>query len=122
MRKGAEKLSKFLQAKQQGRLDGFFTVQQQKSSPEKGSKGKDKGSAKGTKRKVRYISLFLELISLTTGHRYRVTIRRKPLQARRAKRSSDPFPTICIFIIFFSVCRVAVMMYIVFLLYNIARK
>lgn len=46
MRKGAEKLSKFLHSKQQGRLDGFFTVQP-KSSPEK-----EKGTGKGTKRKV----------------------------------------------------------------------
>ena len=51
VRKGAEKLAKFLNAKQQGRLDGFFTVQQ-KTSPEKGGKGKGKESAgKGTKRK-----------------------------------------------------------------------
>jgi len=51
VRKGAEKLEKFLHAKQQGRLDGFFTVQQ-KSSPEKPTgKGKGKEAAKGTKRK-----------------------------------------------------------------------
>ncbi|KAI5123452.1 hypothetical protein M0805_008823 [Coniferiporia weirii] len=54
VRKGAEKLTKFLNAKQQGRLDGFFT-KQQKPSPEKGSKekGKDKQASKkkGTKRK-----------------------------------------------------------------------
>lgn len=61
VRKGAEKLAKFLNAKQQGRLDGFFTVQQ-KASPEKGgknasskknvaAKGKDKKG--GEKRKVR---------------------------------------------------------------------
>lgn len=59
VRKGAEKLSKFLNAKQQGRLDGFFTVQPKaKEPPAKGkgaAKGKDaKGKdAKGGKRKVR---------------------------------------------------------------------
>jgi hypothetical protein len=66
VRKGAEKLAKFLNTKQQGRLDGFFTVQP-KTSPKKGSaktsgkdvkgkgkgKGKGKADAKGTKRKVR---------------------------------------------------------------------
>lgn len=53
MRKGAEKLSKFLSAKQQGRLDGFFSVKS-KSSPTKKEKDDDKGKGKGksTKRKV----------------------------------------------------------------------
>ena len=65
MRKGAEKLAKFLNTKQQGRLDGFFTVQP-KTSPKKGTakdsgkdakgKGKGKTDAKGTKRKVRRLS------------------------------------------------------------------
>jgi hypothetical protein len=58
VRKGAEKLTKFLNAKQQGRLDGFFTVQA-KTSPKKdaakgkkgGGKGKDKDKPAG-KRKV----------------------------------------------------------------------
>ncbi|KAJ8591926.1 PIN domain-like protein [Rhizopogon salebrosus TDB-379] len=57
VRKGAEKLTKFLNAKQQGRLDGFFSVQP-KTSPKKteddkkksGAKGKADG--KGTKRKA----------------------------------------------------------------------
>ena len=61
VRKGADKLAKFLNSKQQGRLDGFFTVQP-KTSPKKGTskdsgkgakgKGKGKADAKGTKRKV----------------------------------------------------------------------
>ena len=56
MRKGAEKLAKFLNAKQQGRLDGFFTVKP-KDKPEPKGKGAGKGKAdakgtKGTKRKV----------------------------------------------------------------------
>ncbi|KIM77942.1 hypothetical protein PILCRDRAFT_824937 [Piloderma croceum F 1598] len=60
VRKGADKLAKFLNSKQQGRLDGFFTVQP-KTSPKKGAsksggkdakgKGKGKADTKGTKRK-----------------------------------------------------------------------
>ncbi|KAG2344399.1 PIN domain-like protein [Suillus weaverae] len=57
VRKGAEKLQKFLNAKQQGRLDGFFSVKP-KTSPKK-SKGDDAKSkskivkdGKGTKRKA----------------------------------------------------------------------
>ncbi|EIN12797.1 PIN domain-like protein [Punctularia strigosozonata HHB-11173 SS5] len=51
VRKGAEKLTKFLNAKQQGRLDGFFTVQPKKSPQKAPPKGKSKEA--GTKRKVR---------------------------------------------------------------------
>ncbi|KAG1732395.1 PIN domain-like protein [Suillus paluster] len=59
VRKGAEKLQKFLNAKQQGRLDGFFSVQP-KTSPKKtkaddaksGSKSKTAKDGKGTKRKA----------------------------------------------------------------------
>ncbi|KAL0061993.1 Elongation of fatty acids protein 2 [Marasmius tenuissimus] len=57
VRKGAEKLQKFLNAKQQGRLDGFFTVKpKEKSEPSKkgaGAKGgkDDKGKKGATKRK-----------------------------------------------------------------------
>ncbi|KAH8994316.1 PIN domain-like protein [Lactarius hatsudake] len=54
VRKGAEKLAKSLNAKQQGRLDGFFTATANTSAPKKkdsATKGKDvKG--KGTKRKA----------------------------------------------------------------------
>ena len=54
VRKGAEKLTKFLNAKQQGRLDGFFTAKP-KTSPKKGKdEEKGKGKGKGTKRKVRF--------------------------------------------------------------------
>ncbi|KIM43031.1 hypothetical protein M413DRAFT_443842 [Hebeloma cylindrosporum] len=50
VRKGAEKLQKYLNSKQQGRLDGFFTVKpKDKAPPAKGKKGDVKG--KGTKRK-----------------------------------------------------------------------
>ncbi|KAG2033431.1 PIN domain-like protein [Suillus americanus] len=57
VRKGAEKLQKFLNAKQQGRLDGFFSVQP-KTSPKKSkaddakSKNKTIKDGKGTKRKA----------------------------------------------------------------------
>ncbi|KAK7033898.1 Elongation of fatty acids protein 2 [Paramarasmius palmivorus] len=54
VRKGAEKLQKFLNAKQQGRLDGFFTVKpKDKTEPAKkgtSAKGGKKGAA-GAKRK-----------------------------------------------------------------------
>ncbi|KAH9841473.1 PIN domain-like protein [Rhodofomes roseus] len=49
VRKGADKLSKFLNTKQQGRLDGFFTAKP-KTEPKKG-KETEKGK-KGTKRKA----------------------------------------------------------------------
>ena len=59
VRKGAEKLTKFLSAKKQGRLDGFFTAKPKpaasKAEPEKGKSKTKAGAskaAKGTKRKV----------------------------------------------------------------------
>jgi len=56
VRKGADKLTKHMGAKQQGRLDGFFKVQP-KSSPDGKKDSKKaapagKGTAKGKKRKV----------------------------------------------------------------------
>jgi len=60
VRRGADKLQKFLNSKQQGRLDGFFSVKpkEKEKGKEKGTapakgKGKDKVDikAKGTKRK-----------------------------------------------------------------------
>ncbi|KAI0372263.1 PIN domain-like protein [Pilatotrama ljubarskyi] len=51
VRKGGEKLAKFLNAKQQGRLDGFFSVKP-KTSPAKKDKAEEKGKGKGTKRKA----------------------------------------------------------------------
>ncbi|KAI0667614.1 PIN domain-like protein [Trametes maxima] len=51
VRKGADKLTKFMSAKQQGRLDGFFAVKP-KTSPKKDKKAEEKGKGKGTKRKV----------------------------------------------------------------------
>ncbi|KIP03856.1 hypothetical protein PHLGIDRAFT_129893 [Phlebiopsis gigantea 11061_1 CR5-6] len=54
VRKGAEKLTKGVSAKQQGRLDGFFTAQPKPTKKDEESKGKGKGKAatKGTKRKA----------------------------------------------------------------------
>ncbi|KAF4581578.1 Elongation of fatty acids protein 2 [Pleurotus pulmonarius] len=45
VRKGAEKLAKFMNTKQQGRLDGFFTVKPKPKEPA-GSAGKGKGKFK----------------------------------------------------------------------------
>lgn len=60
VRKAAEKLGKFLNAKQQGRLDGFFTAQPKKEDDSKTKgKGKGKADAKGTKRKVRQLARFM---------------------------------------------------------------
>ena len=42
MRKGAEKLTKFGNAKQQGRLDGFFTAGAAKAKAPAAKKGEDK--------------------------------------------------------------------------------
>lgn len=50
VRNGAAKLTKFLNVKQQGRLDGFFTAKP-KTSPKK-EKEKPTEKGKGTKRKV----------------------------------------------------------------------
>jgi flap endonuclease-1 len=62
VRKGAEKLQKFLNSKQQGRLDGFFTVKPKEKADDGNVKGKGKGKGKGdtntkgkgTKRKVSF--------------------------------------------------------------------
>jgi flap endonuclease-1 len=71
VRKGAEKLTKFLNSKQQGRLDGFFTVKpkDKKASPSKAdAKGKGKEAPKkGTKRKVGLIFFCLSRSKLQQG-------------------------------------------------------
>ncbi|KAG5642549.1 Elongation of fatty acids protein 2 [Asterophora parasitica] len=52
VRKGADKLTKFLNSKQQGRLDGFFTVKPKEPTKDAKGKGKLKVDAKkGIKRK-----------------------------------------------------------------------
>jgi hypothetical protein len=80
VRKGAEKLSKFLNTKQQGRLDGFFTVKSKDPAP--GGKGKD--DKKGGKRKASSARICSELL-LTI---FRRTIRKKEV-ARKRKPESD---------------------------------
>ncbi|OCH91898.1 PIN domain-like protein [Obba rivulosa] len=53
VRKGAEKLTKFLNSKQQGRLDGFFSVKHKSPKKEKeDEKPKGKGKGAGAKRKA----------------------------------------------------------------------
>ncbi|KAJ1309963.1 hypothetical protein OPQ81_006722 [Rhizoctonia solani] len=55
VRKGAEKLTKMLNTKQQGRLDGFFKVTESSSSKSKtaaASKGAAGGKSAGAKRKA----------------------------------------------------------------------
>ena len=48
VRRGAEKLQKFLNSKQQGRLDGFFSVNPKKKEKATApAKGKGKGKGKG---------------------------------------------------------------------------
>ena len=52
VRKGADKLTKHMGAKQQGRLDGFFKVQPDAKKDSKKAAPAGKGVAKGKKRKV----------------------------------------------------------------------
>jgi hypothetical protein len=91
VRKGADKLQKFLNSKQQGRLDGFFSVKpKEKASPKKEAKGKGKtdSKAKGTKRKVRLAVTFCFKDGLIM-YLVRVTTRRKPAWVRRRKQRND---------------------------------
>ena len=57
MRKGAEKLTKVLNANQQGRLDGFFSVKGKEAvkGVGKGHEGKKAGGS--LKRKVRMLAI-----------------------------------------------------------------
>lgn len=102
MRKGAEKLGKFLNAKQQGRLDGFFSVKA-KSSPTKKEKDDDKGKGKGkgTKRKVRRnlaSSCMLRCTDppgcsrQTTRRRRTREVARKPRRKSSGRDVSGPLP------------------------------
>ncbi len=59
VRKGAEKLQKILNTKQQGRLDGFFTT---KPKDKAASTAKPDGKSRGTKRKVSERHLFFHYI------------------------------------------------------------
>lgn len=81
VRKGAEKLTKYLNSKQQGRLDGFFTVKpKEKKSPD--AKGKH-ALKKGTKRKVGFVlaSDFHSFVVFVC----RETINLKPAEVKRPR-------------------------------------
>lgn len=64
VRRGAEKLTKHIGAKQQGRLDGFFTAVP-KASQDKGGKKAESSKGKATKRKVLYLRVFILFNSIT---------------------------------------------------------
>jgi len=76
VRKGAEKLQKFLNTKQQGRLDGFFSVK-----PKDKSVAKTETRAKGAKRKVS-IGFYVIRLELFTPL-CRVMKKLKPVPAKR---------------------------------------
>ena len=86
VRKGAEKLQKFLNSKQQGRLDGFFTVKaKEPAAPKAKGKAEDKkgkAGAKGVKRKV--CNLFWPLKMFNFSGR---GMKRREAPERRQKRS-----------------------------------
>jgi flap endonuclease-1 len=67
VRKGADKLQKFLHSKQQGRLDGFFTVKaKEPAAPKAKGKREDvkaKPGTKGVKRKVHSFFLPFNMLS-----------------------------------------------------------
>ena len=74
VRKSCEKLTKAVSSKQQGRIDGFFTVKPKENtastSKSKTKGGKDDSKAKGAKRKVRsflYTGAESQLKSLFPG-------------------------------------------------------
>lgn len=86
VRKGAEKLAKFLNAKQQGRLDGFFTFKAKAA----GEASKDKKSeaskdSKGKKRKVCEIFKFISPLG-AEWQCSRPTIRAKGQVKKRRKK------------------------------------
>ena len=85
MRKGAEKLQKHLHSKQQGRLDGFFTVKPKEKAPPT----KEKGKA-GAKRKVCLVDLSVLCIVLTPD--FRVIIKLKVVTKSRERSEQPDFP------------------------------
>lgn len=87
VRKGADKLTKNMVAKQQGRLDGFFKVQP-KSSPDakkdtKKAAAAGKGAAKGKKRKV-CGSISAQVTGLFRLYRWRM----RTIRVHRRKRGN----------------------------------
>jgi hypothetical protein len=89
VRKGAEKLAKSLNAKQQGRLDGFFTATPNTSAPKKAAAKAKEVKGKGTKRKVSPPAL-CNLVRILTRLQSRRKTRRnqKLVKSRRLKSDS----------------------------------
>ncbi|KDQ25264.1 hypothetical protein PLEOSDRAFT_1044826 [Pleurotus ostreatus PC15] len=127
VRKGADKLAKFMNTKQQGRLDGFFTVKPKPKEPAaSASKGKGKGkvddkksgAAKGktggVKRKVSISppGCLLDVEPLITRvRRYRAMQSRG---ARRKRRSNVPsFPLKCPFVDSGSDCCCCILSFVI---------
>lgn len=81
MKKGAEKLQKFLNAKQQGRLDGFFTAKPKEKPPPKG-KAAEKAKS-GSKRKVITSYDF----NIYSSYSFRVVTRRRRVVPKNRGRS-----------------------------------
>jgi hypothetical protein len=92
VRKGADKLTKFLNTKQQGRLDGFFTVKaKEKPAPPAKGKGKPDPKAKGTKRKVGVVLLY-SVGQVLTRISHRETRKGKAALGRRQNGSKPYHP------------------------------
>ncbi len=91
VRKGAEKLQKFLNAKQQGRLDGFFSVKPKEKVPPLKGKAAEKGKS-GTKRKVSGL-LHIWVILMCFFHREKARMR----VARKRRGRSEHFCLVCLF-------------------------
>ena len=90
VRKSCEKLTKAVNSKQQGRIDGFFTVKPKEntasSSKSKAKGGKDDSKTKNTKRKVRSSLCRCRVPIEIFAPRQR---RRKVVGQRRRGRKSD---------------------------------
>lgn len=85
VRKSCEKLTKAVNSKQQGRIDGFFTVKPKEntasSSKSKTKGGKDASKTKNTKRKVCSLLCGCRVpteICSSRRRRRRVVVRRRP--------------------------------------------
>ena len=99
VRKSCEKLTKAVGSKQQGRIDGFFTVKPKdnaSASKSKAKGGKDDSKTKSTKRKVSTLSRRCQTPTETSASRQR---RRMAVAQRRRGRKSDlGSPDTCTFI------------------------
>ena len=90
VRKSCEKLTKAVGSKQQGRIDGFFTVKPKENnasaSKSKAKGGKDDSKTKSTKRKVGRVLCLRQTPTETFASRRR---RRMAAAQRRQGRKSD---------------------------------